>query len=106
MKAEEINKAKKLCDECKIVKLCNSNGELTFSGHVFIDKALTGWPKALDEIERLNTLLNGANQALKRAGSSARFHLKADEQPMGVIAFEEKEEPEDVYIRQNAESEE
>lgn len=49
---------------------------------------------------RLTSLLNNANQALKRAGSSVRFHLKADEMPTEATVFEEKEHPEDVYARQ------
>ena len=54
------------------------------------------------ENARLANLLNNANQALKRAGSSAQFHLKADETPTETIVFEEKEHPEDVYARQCA----
>lgn len=49
----DIEQARKICTESKIVKLCNNNGELTFSGHLFMEKALTGWLAALDEIERL-----------------------------------------------------
>lgn len=56
MNADELQKERKLCEECKIVKLFNNDGELTFSGHIFIEKALTGWPVALEEIERLSIL--------------------------------------------------
>lgn len=103
MNAEKSKTLKKICSEAKIVKLYNDNGELTFTGHLFIEKALVEWPEALEEIERLNNLLNNANQALTRAGSSAQFHLKADDMPVESIVFEEKEHPEDVFIKQHIE---
>ena len=62
--------------------------------------ALEKVPVLEAENARLANLLNNANQALKRAGSFAQFHLKADDIPTGTIVFVEKEHPEDVFVEQ------
>ena len=99
----EIKKAREICEVATGQTLYTINKYITPNGANFICAALTGWPAALDEIDRLQNLLNNANQALKRAGSSAQFHLKADEEPAETIVFEEKEHPEDVFVRQHIE---